>query len=62
MNVFVLNNKSNFIVKVTRKEACEIIASLADQMLKNSSNAGRREWMAENGTDFTIAVIPSKGS
>lgn len=54
----VINNKKLLFIRVTRNEAMRLIKSLSEQILSNSSNVGRDETYATNGTDVSIAVEP----
>lgn len=54
----VVNTKRNLFIRVTRREAIELIHSLSEQIICNSPNSGRLETFANNGTDVSIAVVP----
>jgi hypothetical protein len=60
MKITKLEDSGIFVV-VDRTEALEIIQSLSNQILANSSNNGRKESYAE-GKYFSIAVTPEKGT
>lgn len=56
----IIRNKKELFIRVTTKEAMQIIKSMTDQIIKNSPNAGRKEFYSNKGEYFTIAVTPEE--
>jgi len=52
----ILEIKTGFFMRVTRKEAIDLIRSLSTQLSQNNPNAERLESYCNKGKYFTIAV------
>ena len=64
MKIYRSNTKSmgkSVIIEVNRREAVELIQSLASQLASNSANIGRLESYSDKGEHLTIAVLHMGG-
>jgi hypothetical protein len=50
------NRESGFIVRVNKKQALQLIVSLSSQLLSNSPNNGRIEFVTKKNEYFSISI------